>query len=156
MRFRRSFSRFSWAAALPVLAGCILAEGMRPSVKVFFPDGSAVTAELAVTDAERQMGLMHRPRMNADQGMLFVFAEEDFHPFWMKNVRFAIDILWLDKNRRVVHIASRVPPCLRDPCPSYPSPLPAMFVLELKSGEAEARGLKLSDRLEFVLPRKLR
>jgi len=144
------------ASFLLALGGFLLAEGMRPPVKVFFPDGSSVTAELAVTDMERQLGLMYRPGINADQGMLFVFVEEDLHPFWMKNMRFAIDILWLDKDRRVVHIASRVPPCLKDPCPSYPSSLPAVYVLELKSGEAEARGLKLSDRLEFVLPKELR
>lgn len=144
------------AFLLLALGAFLIADGMRPTVKVFFPDGSSVTAELAVTGMERQLGLMHRPGINADQGMLFVFAEEDLHPFWMKNMRFAIDILWLDKDRRVVHIAARVPPCLKDPCPSYPSSLPAMYVLELKSGEAESRGLKLSDRLDFVLPREFR
>ena len=141
---------------LLVAGGFLLANGPRPSVKVFFPNGSSVTVELAVTDAERQLGLMHRPRINSDQGMLFVFEEEDLHSFWMKNMRFSIDILWLDKDRRIVHITPRLPPCLRDPCPSYPTPLPVKFVLELKCGEAEARSIKLYDRLEFILPKGLR
>jgi hypothetical protein len=154
---RRRLARL-WTAPAPLLflAGILAAEQPRASIKVFFPDGSSATAELAVTDSERQLGLMHRPRINADQGMLFVFEEEDVHAFWMKNMRFPIDILWLDKDRRIVHIAPRVPPCLQDPCPSYPCPLPAKYVLELKSGESEARRLRLYDRLEFVLPRNLR
>jgi len=48
-----------------------------------------------------------------------------------------------------------VPPCPRDPCPSYVPDAPAMFVLELKSGAAERHGLRLYDRLEFVLPKSL-
>jgi len=141
-----------------VFAGCFSTAGQAPrrSLQVFFPDGSAVTAELAVSDAERQLGLMFRPKINDDQAMLFIFEEEDTHSFWMKNMRFPIDILWLDKDRRVVHIEARVPPCAQDPCPSYPSPQPARFVLEISSGGAAAHKLKPFDRLDFVLPGDLR
>jgi uncharacterized membrane protein (UPF0127 family) len=141
-----------------VFAGCFSTAGQAPrrSLQVFFPDGSAVTAELAVSDAERQLGLMFRPKINDDQAMLFIFEEEDTHSFWMKNMRFPIDILWLDKDRRIVHIEAQVPPCDQDPCPSYPSPQPARFVLEIRSGGASAYKLKLYDRLDFVLPRDLR
>ena len=138
--------------------GCFSTAGQVPrrSLQVFFPDGSAVTAELAVSDAERQLGLMFRPKINDDQAMLFIFEEEDTHSFWMKNMRFPIDILWLDKDRRIVHIEARVPPCAQGPCPSYPSPQPARFVLEIRSGGAAAHKLKLYDLLDFVLPRDLR
>jgi uncharacterized membrane protein (UPF0127 family) len=141
-----------------VLAGCfsIASQAPQRSVQVFFPDGSVVTAELAVSDAERQLGLMFRPGINADQAMLFIFDVEDTHSFWMKNMRFPIDILWLDKDRRIVHIEAQVPPCAQDPCPSYPSAQPARFVLEIRSGGAAAHKLKLYDRLDFVLPRDLR
>jgi hypothetical protein len=122
-------------------------------VKVFFPDGSAVTAELAMTDEERQQGLMFREGLAADQGMLFIFEDEEIHSFWMKNMRFSIDILWLDRDRRIVHVESRVPPCAADPCPSYIPDKPASFVLELQSGAARKHGLKLYDRLDFILPK---
>jgi uncharacterized membrane protein (UPF0127 family) len=140
-----------------LLAGCFLTAGQAPrrSIQVFFPDGTAATAELAVSDAERQLGLMFRPQINDDQAMLFIFEEEGTHAFWMKNMRFPIDILWLDKDRRIVHIEAQVPPCVQDPCPSYPPDHPARFVLEIRSGGAAARKLKLYDRLEFILPRDL-
>jgi len=147
-------------AAAAVMALTFLAAGLlafcRPPekdrfVKVFFPDGRVVMAELAVTDAERARGLMFREKIQADQGMLFVFEAEGLYPFWMKNTLVPLDILWLGRDRRIVHIAADVPPCEADPCPSYGPDIPALFVLELKAGESRARGLKPGDRLEFVL-----
>jgi hypothetical protein len=124
-------------------------------VKVYFPDGRAVTAELAVTDEERQQGLMFREKLDENQGMLFLFEGEDVHAFWMKNMKFAIDILWLDGQKRIVHLEAGVPPCTADPCPSYVPKAAARYVLELKSGAAARHSLRLYDRLEFVLPKGL-
>ena len=124
-------------------------------VKVFFPDGFSVTAELAVTVEERQLGLMFRAEIYPDQGMLFLFEEEGYHSFWMKNVNFPLDIIWLDKEKRIVHLESHLPPCQKIPCPSYGPLLPALYVLELKTGSVEKRGLKLYDKLEFILPSDL-
>ncbi len=120
-------------------------------VRVFFPDGSSITAELARTEEERARGLMFRERIRPDQGMLFVFEEEGLNSFWMKNTLVPLDIIWLGRDRRIVHIAADVPPCKADPCPTYGPDAPAAYVLELKAGEARARGLKPDDRLEFVL-----
>jgi uncharacterized membrane protein (UPF0127 family) len=127
--------------------------GRNRFIKVYFPDRYSATAELAVSDEQREQGLMFREKINEDQAMLFIFEEEDIHSFWMKNMRFAIDILWLDSQRRIVHIESRVPPCSKDPCPSYVPAAAAAFVLELQAGFVEKHGLRLYDRIEFVLPR---
>jgi uncharacterized membrane protein (UPF0127 family) len=125
-------------------------------IKVFLPNGVSITAELAVTDEERQQGLMHREKIDSDQGMLFIFEEEDKHSFWMKNMKFSIDILWLDRDKRIVHIERKLPPCKSVPCPSYSPLIPAMYVLELKAGSADENHLKLDDKLEFILPQKNR
>lgn len=128
------------------------APGRDRFIKVLFPGGRSVTAELAVTDDERARGLMFRDNVLPGQGMLFVFEEEDLHAFWMKNTLVSLDILWLGGDRRIIHIAKNVPPCAAEPCPSYGPETPALFVLELKAGQADILGLKLQDRLEFVLP----
>ncbi len=125
-------------------------------VKVFFPDGTAITAELAVTDVERQRGLMYREKINADQGMLFIFEEESIKSFWMKNMKFSIDIIWLDREKRIIHIERRVPPCPEEPCPTYSSRFTIMYVLEIKAGSADKNRLKLYDRLGFILKDELR
>jgi len=149
--------RIAGAALITVgVTGLLLCAKVGPSpdkvIKVFFPNGTSVTAELAMTDTDRARGLMFREKVPADQGMLFVFEEEGRHSFWMKNTKVYLDMIWLDSGRRIIHIERMVPPCVADPCPSYGPQLAARFVLELKGGEAEVRGLSVGDRLEFVLP----
>ena len=121
-------------------------------IKVFLPGGEAITSELAVSPAQRQQGLMFRERINPDQGMLFVFEREGQHSFWMKNMKFAIDILWLDSEKRIIHIEQGVPPCESEDCPSYAPTASALYVLELAAGSVKRFDLKLYQRLDFILP----
>jgi uncharacterized membrane protein (UPF0127 family) len=120
-------------------------------IKIFYPNGFEVTTELAITEAERQLGLMFRDKLDPDQGMLLVFEQEGYYSIWMKNMKIPLDILWLDKDKRIVHIERSVPPCKEEPCPSYRSEIPSMYVLEVKSGEVERNKIKLYNRLDFVL-----
>jgi len=121
-------------------------------IRIFLPDGETIIAELAETEEERSRGLMFRNSINDDQGMLFVFEQEGLYSFWMKNMNIAIDILWLDRQKRIVHLEHNVPPCKKEPCPTYaPLRVPAKYVLELKAGSIEKRKLKLNDRIEFIL-----
>jgi len=122
-------------------------------IKVFLPGGEVITSELAVSPAQRQQGLMFRERLNLDQGMLFVFEREGRHSFWMKNMTFAIDILWLDSEKRIIHIEQEVPPCESEDCPSYGPAVSAMFVLELAAGSVKRFDLELYQRLDFILLR---
>ena len=142
------------AAVLFLTGRCVFCQSPGPErfLKVVFPGGKAVTAELAVTDEERARGLMFRRQILPDQGMLFVFGEPGLHSFWMKNTLVSLDILWLGPDRRVIYIERNVPPCTKDPCPSYGPDEPALYVLELIAGGADANGLKPGDRIEFVLP----
>jgi len=128
---------------------------LKKFVQIFLPNETSITAELAITDEERQLGLMFREKINYDQGMLFVFEEEGIHSFWMKNMKIPLDLLWLDKNKRIIHIEEAVPPCKRDPCPSYTPKYPAMYVLELKAGSVNENGLELYDKLDFILETEL-
>ncbi len=141
---------FSLFIILSIFLGAFASS--RKYLKVFLPDGSSLTAELAVTDKERQVGLMFREKIDWDQGMLFVFKTEGIHSFWMKNMRFPIDILWLDREKRIVHLETNVPPCTKDPCPSYSPSNSTLFVLELKAGSVARHHLKLYDKIEFILP----
>ncbi|MCP2620252.1 DUF192 domain-containing protein [Candidatus Aminicenantes bacterium AC-334-K16] len=122
-------------------------------IPVFLPDGQKIIAELAVTPLERQRGLMFREELAADEGMLFVFEEDGLYSFWMKNMKFSIDILWLDKNKRIIHLEENVPPCTTEPCPSYTPALPSRYVLELKAGSIKTHSLKLFQQVDFILPR---
>lgn len=120
-------------------------------IRIFFPDGKTIIADLVKSEEDRARGLMFRKILNEDQGMLFVFVSEGLYSFWMKNMNFSIDILWLDGEKRIVHLERDVPPCKKEPCPSYEPAFPAKYVLELKAGSIEKRKLKLYDRIDFIL-----
>ena len=117
------------------------------------PSGRVLQVEVMVKDEDRQMGLMFRPSLPLDHGLLFVFDQVDFHGFWMKNCRFPIDMVWLDEDHRVVHVAEAVPPCKADPCPVYQPLRKAAYVVELNAGQARREKASLGSRLEFALPR---
>ena len=117
------------------------------------PSGRVVQAEVMVSDHDRALGLMFRPSLPADRGLLFVFRRSDFHGIWMKNCRFPIDIVWLDEDHRVVHVAENVPPCTADPCPSYEPLRRASYVIELNAGQARREKAMVGSTVSFELPR---
>jgi uncharacterized membrane protein (UPF0127 family) len=125
-------------------------------VPLTLPSGTVLQAEVMVKDEDRAMGLMFRPSLPRDRGMLFVFETSDFHGIWMKNCKFAIDILWLDEQRNVVHVAEAVPPCKAEPCPVYNPLRKASFVVELNAGQARREKAVIGSTLGFVLPETAR
>ena len=126
--------------------------------RIILPNGTVISVEIAADDQTRAQGLMFRDSLPPNTGMLFFFPQDGHYAFWMKNCRMALDLIWIDSNRTVVHIKERVPPCPSDPCPSYPPNVMARYVLELEGGDAGLLGLKLGDALRFegmenVVPR---
>jgi len=103
-----------------------------------------------VSDEDRQMGLMFRPSLSLDKGMLFIFEEPAFHTIWMKNCKFPIDIVWLDDDKKVVHLAESVPPCTAEPCPVYSPLRKASYVVELNAGQARREKAVVGSTLVFT------
>jgi uncharacterized membrane protein (UPF0127 family) len=117
------------------------------------PSGKVLQVEVMVRPEDRAMGLMFRPSLDLDRGMLFLFDEADFHGIWMKNCKFPIDILWLDENRKVVHVEESVPPCNAEPCPVYQPLRRASYVVELNAGQARREKAVVGASLGFEVPR---
>ena len=121
-------------------------------IPLTLPSGKVLQTEVMVSDEDRQMGLMFRPSLPLDHGMLFIFEQPDFHAIWMKNCKFPIDIVWLDAQRKVVHVAPKVPPCEAEPCHVYQPLQRASFVVELNAGQAAKEKAVVGSKLEFTLP----
>ena len=120
-------------------------------VPLTLPSGTVLQVEVMVKDEDRAMGLMFRPSLPRDRGMLFVFERTDFHGIWMKNCRFPIDIVWLDEERRIVHVAEAVPPCKAEPCPVYNPLRKAAYVVELNAGQARREKAVVGAALVFAV-----
>ncbi|MEA1937358.1 MAG: DUF192 domain-containing protein [Patescibacteria group bacterium] len=105
--------------------------------------------EIADTPETRAQGLMDRKHLNPDSGMLFLFDTEAEYSFWMKNTLIPLDIIWLDKNKKVVFVKHTAQPCETNPCETFGSSKKAKYILELNGGLAREIKLKEGDYLEF-------
>ncbi len=105
-----------------------------------------IIAEIVSTQADLQKGLGGRPYLQDNTGMFFIFPKSDSYGIWMKDMLFPIDVLWLDKGLKVVHIVGDMEPSSY-PRVIYKSPVDAMYVLELSKGDISASGIKLGDRI---------
>ena len=137
------------APAQPQASGSTMEVKAEAGPRVTFPDGYVVSIEIAANDEMRAQGLMFRDQLRPATGMLFLFPKDDEYPFWMKNTRIPLDMIWLDASRRIVHIKHDVPPCRIENCPSYPPNAIARYVLEVAGGVAKEHGLKPGDVLRI-------
>jgi uncharacterized membrane protein (UPF0127 family) len=114
----------------------------------FVVPGGTLRVETATTPQERAAGLAGRAAPAAD-GLLLEWPAAGRHPIWMKDMRFSLDLVWLDEDDRILAVVNRAPPCSNRPCPLYEpaGTETARTVLELRGGEAAARGLVVGARL---------
>lgn len=102
--------------------------------------------QIADSPAERKLGLSGRDRLVEGEGMLFVFDSPGFYSFWMKDMKFSIDIIWIGEDWRVVDFKTAVSPA------TYPelftSGQPAKYVLEVNSGWVNKNNIQIGDTLK--------
>ena len=110
--------------------------------------GKVFSVEVSDTKELLEKGLSgHKPLEN-DGGMLFIFSKSDKHGFWMKDMLFPIDIIWMDSSWRIIHIEKSLTP---DTYPKIFTPQSdSMYVLEISSGESENLGLNVGDDVQFI------
>ncbi len=124
------FGKFNLALLLLVtavssgLAGEVLEER---EIRV---NGQVYRVEMATTSRQRQLGLMYRPQLDDDRGMLLVYPDNGDHRVWMKNMSIALRVFWLDENLRVI-ASRRLEPCDSTPCPVYGAQSASRYILEL-------------------------
>ncbi len=99
------------------------------------------------TSETRALGLAGVERLPEDSAMLFTFNEPDYYGIWMKDMKFPIDILWLDENYKIIHMEVNIFP------KTYPKiflpPEKSLYVLEANSGFAKKNNLKMGEILNF-------
>ncbi|MFN7975447.1 MAG: DUF192 domain-containing protein [Acidobacteriota bacterium] len=143
-------------ALTAVLAASLAAAGELAPVTVKLPSGTALRGELAQDDDDRARGLMFRTeeQFQPDQAMVFLFETMELQSFWMKNMNFAIDIVWLSPEMKIVHVERDVPPCTKEErdCPLYTPVQKAQLVVELYRGTYAKEKLKVGDAIEVRTP----
>lgn len=106
--------------------------------------GMTYRVEVARTPAQRRQGLMHRSSLDRQGGMLLVYRKTGDHRIWMKNMRIALRVYWIDDDATVIEM-QRLEPCQQSPCPVYFASRPSRYVLELSDYD---HPLKAGDRVD--------
>jgi len=148
---------FLGVVALAVLAACAQPEGRAgqagaeqqqvetETLTVDTANGPVrVTVEIADDDQERARGLMFRPPLPDNYGMLFHFQRLERASFWMRNTPSSLDILFIDENGVILNIAERTTPYSTAPIPSAGL---TRGVLEVRAGHAAELGIRQGDRV---------
>ena len=126
-------------------------EYLRAKVSI---EGFELSAEIPVTGELMSKGLSVKNQLRENESMLFVFEEPLRHTFWMKDMKFPIDIIWLDSNGKIVHIEENLMPCpLVLICPSYAPNADSQYVLETIAGFAQRHNISLGTTIKFELLR---
>jgi uncharacterized membrane protein (UPF0127 family) len=106
---------------------------------------SHYTLDVASTEVEQEKGLGDRLVMDTDKGMIFPFFGDNQRCFWMKDMHFPLDIIWVDSDKKVTHIQPNLYPG------SYPQQYcaTAQYVIELNAGEAAKNHMSVGQTLNF-------
>lgn len=116
------------------------------SMKVIL-SGKDFSVKVADTKEERSKGLSGSSPLNDSEGMLFVFDDTGSHGFWMRDMSYSIDIIWISKDLKITHIEKSLSP-ETFPKVYYPEK-PSLYVLEISSGQAEYLKLNIGDGVIF-------
>ncbi len=111
--------------------------------------GNLLLVEVAKTDQQTKKGLSNRPNLGPNNGMLFVFSKAYKADFWMKNMNFPLDIIWLRQNK-IVGFSLNLPPEGDRPQHIYSAPEPVDMVLEVPAGYVQKHQLEIGDTIKLL------
>ena len=95
------------------------------------------------------MGLMFRENMGENEGMLFIFEAKEAQGFWMKNMKFPLDIIWVSAYKRIIDINENIPPCQGQICESYASRERIKYAIEVNAGFVKKNSIKKGQEVSF-------
>ena len=150
---KRRNTLLSWVLIVFVLllvgaaAFFIIKPQLREHTTLRLGDG-VFKAWVAKTVDEREKGLSGTAKLHDDQAMLFVFGSDGKWPIWMKGMTYPIDIVWLDKDKKVVHIVKNVPP-ESYPYETFESKDDARYVVELPAGTTSKKKIDIDKEAAF-------
>lgn len=122
------------------------------SQTITLSSGRQIVAEVMILEKDMMRGMQFRDAMPPDRGMLFVHRRPGRYTYWMHQVKVPLDIIWLDRDKRVVEISANTPPCTAKEatgCPTYGGHAVARFVLELNGGLAQQYDIRVGTPLSF-------
>lgn len=117
------------------------------------PEARCIIADIADKPDTQAKGLTIKESLKEDEGMLFVFPKADKLSFWMKDMKFPIDIIWVNESYAIVDISRNLPPCMKSNCPIYEPKNNSMYVIEVQANFTERYNITNKTPVFFKLPK---
>ena len=125
--------------------GCSILKNNNDYAKI---NGIKINLEITQSQNDKIRGLSNRKDLSQDSGMLFQYSDYQIRGFWMKDMLFPIDIIWI-KNDVIVGIEKEIPPATDDNLKTYYPPLPINTVLEVNAGFSDKNNIKIGDSINI-------
>lgn len=112
----------------------------------------SISAQVASSAADKRKGLSKRDSLPISEGMLFVFEQKGLYAIWMKDMRFPIDIIWINEDKSVIHIvesAAPEPGKVDKELTVYKPTSDAKYILEINAGLVKHHNLQIGDKVSF-------
>ena len=109
--------------------------------------GAKLNIQLADTPEKHRLGLSGRTTLGENEGLLFVFNAVGTPGFWMKDMNFPIDIIWVSQNGSIAGITENIP--LESFPKTFSSPSPILYVIEVNAGWAARNNIRVGDTVKF-------
>ena len=137
---------------LTVIGGAIFYafRTVSPKTEMIYLNKTMLRAEIANDEESQRKGLSGRLGIDENYAMLFVFDHNDHHKMWMKDMKFSVDMIWINDKKRVVYVKHSVKPDA-EPYEKYAPPVPAKYVLEVKAGVAKPASATVGSLVKFDL-----
>lgn len=111
-----------------------------------------INVDLAKTPEQIAKGLSIKNTLSENEGMLFIFDTPKKWSFWMKDMKFPIDIIWISSDNKIVHIEKNLQPCTFFLfCTSYSPDANSKYVLEVPSNYTTKNNIIVGDRVDFFI-----
>lgn len=135
--------------ALIMISFLIAKNQSRRDTKTITINGHKFTVEIADTDEKRTKGLSNRDKLGESKGMLFVFPDSNYYRFWMKDMKFPLDFIWIDKDI-VVDLNQNVsqPKSSDDKLVSFTAGKPFDKVLEVNAGTVKSLNIVIGNTID--------
>lgn len=148
-----------FAILIAIILGTIYLRNLPTSGGLPFGKTSKVTVDetvfkvtVAKTNEEKEVGLSQFAKIDEDRGMIFIFDKPDYYSFWMKEMKFPIDIIFINKDKIVTILEKIEPPTGSETALQIFNPTsPADSVLEINAGLSEKYNFKLGDSVKIEL-----
>lgn len=146
IKWARSLALIAVIALIPLLVLYFAIKSQYPT-KLISVGNAELKVQIATTSQQKERGLCCRDSLPENFGMLFVYEKPGDYHYWMKNTRIPLDIIWLNAQKKIVHIEQNVQPS------SYPqrygANTPSQYVIETNAGYVKRHSVKIGDQLEF-------